>query len=81
MEEVEEDRDDHVSQNHVSRWSKYLDPPEEADPEEDNVLMDRQELHSHNMSDRCETVGHADLPVCHYRCVFRWDRWTLRHKN
>ncbi|XP_059202578.1 MRN complex-interacting protein [Centropristis striata] len=51
-----------VSQAQVSRWSKYLDTPEEAEPEEaepeegeENVLMDRQQLHGNkliNSSDR-----------------------------
>ncbi|XP_070693392.1 MRN complex-interacting protein isoform X2 [Pempheris klunzingeri] len=47
-----------VIQSQVSRWSKYLDTPEEAEPEEEeeeeeeDVLMDRQQLHGNNMTDR-----------------------------
>ncbi|XP_044060970.1 MRN complex-interacting protein isoform X2 [Siniperca chuatsi] len=44
-----------VTKTQVSRWSKYLDTPEEAEPEEDeeeNVLMDRQQFHGNNMIDR-----------------------------
>ncbi|XP_068460327.1 MRN complex-interacting protein isoform X2 [Clinocottus analis] len=60
--QVEAERQD-VPQQHdqvrptgSSRWSKYLDTPEEAEPEEDeveeNVLMDRQQLHRDKMIDR-----------------------------
>ncbi|KAM6951934.1 MRN complex-interacting protein [Lycodopsis pacificus] len=59
--QVEADRQD-VPEEHdqmrptgSSRWSKYLDTPEEAEPEqeeEENVLMDRQQLHGNNMTDR-----------------------------
>ncbi|XP_023276431.1 MRN complex-interacting protein [Seriola lalandi dorsalis] len=55
-EEPEEERDNQVSQTQVSRWFKYLDAPKEAneegEPEEDNILMDRQQLHGINMTDR-----------------------------
>ncbi|XP_022617066.1 MRN complex-interacting protein [Seriola dumerili] len=55
-EEPEEERDNQVRQTQVSRWCKYLDEPEEAneegEPEEDNILMDRQQLHGNNMTDR-----------------------------
>ncbi|XP_047190347.1 MRN complex-interacting protein isoform X2 [Scophthalmus maximus] len=49
--EPEEERDD---QTQVSRWSKYLDPPEEAglEEEQEKVLMDRQQLHGNNVTDR-----------------------------
>ncbi|XP_023119101.2 MRN complex-interacting protein [Amphiprion ocellaris] len=56
--EAEEQKqgDDQVTQTQVSRWSKYLDTPKEAELEEEeepewNVLMDRQQLHG-NMTDR-----------------------------
>ncbi|XP_018544621.1 MRN complex-interacting protein [Lates calcarifer] len=55
-ETPEEGRDDQAQQTQVSRWSKYLDTPEEAgleeEPEEENVLMDRQTLHGNSMTDR-----------------------------
>ncbi|XP_070769809.1 MRN complex-interacting protein [Enoplosus armatus] len=41
-----------VTQTRVSRWSKYLDTPEKAEPQEENVSMDRQQLHGNNMIDR-----------------------------
>lgn len=44
MDEAEEDRDDQLHQNQVSRWSKFLDAPKEANPEEDldgNNMIDR----------------------------------------
>ncbi|XP_045886935.1 MRN complex-interacting protein [Micropterus dolomieu] len=45
-----------VTQTRGSRWRKYLDTPEEAEPDEeeddDSVLMDRQQLHGNNMTDR-----------------------------
>ncbi|XP_049898501.1 MRN complex-interacting protein [Epinephelus moara] len=49
-----EEEYDQVSQTQVSRWSKYLDTPEEAEPEEEeeSVLMDRQQLHGINMTNR-----------------------------
>ncbi|XP_042273949.1 MRN complex-interacting protein isoform X1 [Thunnus maccoyii] len=50
-EKPEEPRDDQVSRPQVSRWSKYLDAPEEEEPEagpEENVLMDRQHFHGNN---------------------------------
>uniref|UniRef100_A0A8D3CLI6 MRN complex-interacting protein N-terminal domain-containing protein n=1 Tax=Scophthalmus maximus TaxID=52904 RepID=A0A8D3CLI6_SCOMX len=45
-----------VRQTQVSRWSKYLDPPEEAglEEEQEKVLMDRQQLHGNNVTDRCD---------------------------
>ncbi|XP_067375102.1 MRN complex-interacting protein [Channa argus] len=45
----------------VSRWSKYLDPPEKGEPdppekgepeEEQNVLIDRQPFHNKDMTNR-----------------------------
>ena len=47
------------SQTQVSRWSKYLDTPQEAEPEEEeeeegNVLMDRQQLHGSDSINRCD---------------------------
>lgn len=47
-----------VSHTQVSRWSKYLDTPEETEPEEEkeeeeNVLMERQQLHGNNNINRC----------------------------
>ncbi|XP_071314455.1 MRN complex-interacting protein [Trachinotus anak] len=55
-EEEPEEGDDQVRQTQVSRWSKYLDASEEAEqeeaPEEDSILMDRQQLHGNNMTDR-----------------------------
>ncbi|XP_051276078.1 MRN complex-interacting protein isoform X2 [Dicentrarchus labrax] len=53
--EVERDPQVHTQMTHtqVSCWSKYLDTPEEVDPEEEeNVLMERQKLHGNNMIDR-----------------------------
>lgn len=42
-----------MSQSQVSRWSKYLEPPEEVEVEEEqNVMMDRQPFHSNSMTDR-----------------------------
>lgn len=45
-----------VTQTQGSRWRKYLDTPEEAEPDEveddDSVLMNRQQLHGNNMTDR-----------------------------
>lgn len=51
--EAEGQRDKQVMPTQVSRWSKYLDTPEEEDEdeEEENVLMDRQLLHE-NVIDR-----------------------------
>ncbi|XP_034399566.1 MRN complex-interacting protein [Cyclopterus lumpus] len=50
------EQQDQVKQTGSSRWSKYLNTPEEAEPEkaevEENVLMDRQQLHGNNMIDR-----------------------------
>lgn len=47
-----------MTQTQGSRWRKYLDTPEEAEPDEveddDSVLMDRQQLHGNNMTDRCD---------------------------
>ncbi|XP_026186670.1 MRN complex-interacting protein isoform X2 [Mastacembelus armatus] len=50
-----EQKTEEVSKNQVSRWSKYLDPPEEAEREEDEddgVVMGRRQLHGNNMTDR-----------------------------
>ncbi|XP_069387323.1 MRN complex-interacting protein isoform X2 [Paralichthys olivaceus] len=46
--DAEEENDDQVTvtQSQVSRWSKYLDTPEEAELEEE------QQLHGKNMTDR-----------------------------
>ncbi|KAL7394800.1 hypothetical protein ABVT39_004323 [Epinephelus coioides] len=54
-EEYDQVSQTQVSQTQVSRWSKYLDTPEEAEPEEEeeeSVLMDRQQLHGINMTNR-----------------------------
>nr|XP_020441072.1 MRN complex-interacting protein isoform X3 [Monopterus albus] len=50
-----------VKQAQVSRWSKYLDPPEEAEPwkEEKDVLMYRQKLHGNKITDRKRRGGWA----------------------
>ncbi|XP_039668527.1 MRN complex-interacting protein isoform X3 [Perca fluviatilis] len=51
--EEEEEEEEHEQESPGSRWSKYLPPPEEAEPEdEENVLMDRQHLHGNNPADR-----------------------------
>ncbi|XP_039975695.1 MRN complex-interacting protein isoform X2 [Xiphias gladius] len=52
-EETEQERDNQVTekqgrQTQLSRWSKYMDTPEEAQSEEENVLM----LHVNNVTDR-----------------------------
>ncbi|XP_060903688.1 MRN complex-interacting protein isoform X2 [Labrus mixtus] len=42
------------SQAQVSRWIKYLDAPEEAEPEEEDeekFLLDRKQLHANRMTD------------------------------
>lgn len=52
VEGAEEYRDDQVSQIQVSRWSKYLNPPEEVNPEEEDVLIERLEPNDNNMSNR-----------------------------
>ncbi|KAI3351049.1 hypothetical protein L3Q82_005593 [Scortum barcoo] len=51
--EAEGQRDKQVTPQmpQVSRWSKYLDTPEEEEEGEEDVLMDRQLLHG-NMIDR-----------------------------
>uniref|UniRef100_UPI0037E870C5 MRN complex-interacting protein isoform X2 n=1 Tax=Semicossyphus pulcher TaxID=241346 RepID=UPI0037E870C5 len=55
-QEDEEPEEEHqVSQTQVSRWSKYLDKPEEAEPEEEEeekVLMNRKQLHGDHKSKR-----------------------------
>ncbi|XP_033485631.1 MRN complex-interacting protein isoform X2 [Epinephelus lanceolatus] len=54
-EEYDQVSQTQVSQTQVSRWSKYLDTPEEAEleeEEEESVLMDRQQLHGINMTNR-----------------------------
>ncbi|XP_078100548.1 MRN complex-interacting protein [Sander vitreus] len=49
----EEEEEEHEQETLGSRWTKYLDPPEEAEPEDgENVLMDRQHLHGNNTADR-----------------------------
>ncbi|XP_036932454.1 MRN complex-interacting protein isoform X2 [Acanthopagrus latus] len=57
--QVEADSEDEpkeqVTHTEVSSWSKYLDTPEGMElkeDEEENVLMDRQQLHGNNMTDR-----------------------------
>ncbi|XP_041799832.1 MRN complex-interacting protein [Chelmon rostratus] len=70
--QVEEDREDEPEEHRADQgtphphratraqtscWSKYLDAPEEAEPEEEeeeeeHVLMDKQQLHGNNMIDR-----------------------------
>ncbi|XP_038556066.1 MRN complex-interacting protein isoform X2 [Micropterus salmoides] len=55
-EEPDQVKHAQVTQTQGSRWRKYLDTPEEAEPDEeeddDSVLMDRQQLHGNNMTDR-----------------------------
>ncbi|XP_041845534.1 MRN complex-interacting protein isoform X2 [Melanotaenia boesemani] len=52
----EEPRDKQVGDTQVSRWSKYLHPAEEVDPEEEEPrergMMDRQHLHGNRSSCR-----------------------------
>ncbi|XP_051810181.1 MRN complex-interacting protein [Acanthochromis polyacanthus] len=59
--EAEEQKqgEDQVTQTQVSRWTKYLDTPKEAEEEEPewNVLMDRHQLHGNNMTDRDYSVS------------------------
>lgn len=46
-----------VTQTQVSCWNKYLNTPEEAEPqekEEEDVLMDVQQLYGNKMIDRCD---------------------------
>ncbi|KAL6117187.1 mrnip [Pungitius sinensis] len=53
-EDVPEE-DDQMKGAGSSRWNKYLDTPEEAEPEdeeEDNVSLDRQQHRDNHMSDR-----------------------------
>ncbi|XP_068181533.1 MRN complex-interacting protein [Antennarius striatus] len=52
--EPQEQGDDKVTQTLGSRWTKYLDTPDEAEPQmiEENILMDRQQLHGNNRTDR-----------------------------
>lgn len=63
-EKPEKLKDYQVSCTQVSRWSKYLDTPEEKVPE-DNVLMDQEHHHGNNRYDLSVYVvkGHAQLPV------------------
>uniref|UniRef100_A0A672GEM2 MRN complex-interacting protein N-terminal domain-containing protein n=1 Tax=Salarias fasciatus TaxID=181472 RepID=A0A672GEM2_SALFA len=55
-EEEEGQRDDQVRPAHESRWSKYLDTPEDAEPEEEdlqeNVVTERQQRRSNNIFHR-----------------------------
>ncbi|XP_030594642.1 MRN complex-interacting protein isoform X2 [Archocentrus centrarchus] len=57
QEEEEEQRDKQVRQAQTSRWSKYLDTPEEAEPEdeaepEENDLVNRKQLDGNKMAER-----------------------------
>ncbi|XP_068571424.1 MRN complex-interacting protein [Cebidichthys violaceus] len=92
--QVEADREDvpeeydQMRPTGSSRWSKYLDTPEEAEPEEEgeeegegeeeeeeNVLMDRQQLHGNDMTDRKRKriKGQTDEG--------RPDKWTPEQTN
>ncbi|TDG95851.1 hypothetical protein EPR50_G00244600 [Perca flavescens] len=56
-QEVEEE-EEHEQESPGSRWSKYLPPPEEAEPEDEDEQLhsnnpaDRQHLHGNNPADR-----------------------------
>ncbi|XP_040903431.1 MRN complex-interacting protein [Toxotes jaculatrix] len=61
----------------VSRWSKYLDTPREAEPEEENVLMDRQQLRGNNTDRKRKTTDTPEQPSCSSLMRTRTSR--LRH--
>ncbi|XP_041653685.1 MRN complex-interacting protein [Cheilinus undulatus] len=62
-EEAEPEEEQQVSHTQVSRWSKYLANPEEAEAEEDeDGLFDRKQLHGNGMNERKRKRGGA--PSC-----------------
>ncbi|XP_026199158.1 MRN complex-interacting protein isoform X2 [Anabas testudineus] len=66
VDEAEEDRDDQLHQNQVSRWSKFLDAPKEANPEEDldgNNMIDRKRKRSCTPEQlKCSSMSPVRLP-------------------
>uniref|UniRef100_A0A3Q3GQ74 MRN complex-interacting protein N-terminal domain-containing protein n=1 Tax=Labrus bergylta TaxID=56723 RepID=A0A3Q3GQ74_9LABR len=74
------------SQAQVSRWIKYLDAPEEAEPEEEDeekFLLDMKQLHANRMTDGYDEStyvvrGHAHLPVSKQCLIKHTCRQTCR---